>query len=79
MCPNKETVIRTVITFITLLNSILVMCGKNPVPYGETQLYTALSCIISVVSTLWAWWKNNSFTVSARMADEYMQKLKGRG
>ena len=79
MCPNKETVIRTVIMFITLLNSVLVMCNKNPLPYSETQLYAALSGIMSVVSTLWAWWKNNSFTVSARMADEYMKKLKGRG
>ena len=29
MKPNKETIIRTVITFIALLNSVLVMCNKN--------------------------------------------------
>ena len=79
MKPNKETIIRTIITFVALLNSVLVMCNKNPLPYSKTQLYAALSGIMSVLSTLWAWWKNNSFTVSARMADEYMKKLKGRG
>ena len=78
MKPNKETIIRTVITFIALLNSVLVMCNKNPLPYSETQLYAALSGIMSVLSTLWAWWKNNSFTQKAIEADEVLRELKGR-
>lgn len=78
MKPNKETIIRTVITFIALLNSVLVMCNKNPLPYSETQLYAALSGIMSVLSTLWAWWKNNSFTQEAIEADEVLRELKGR-
>lgn len=78
MKPNKETIIRTVITFVALLNSVLVMCGKNPLPYSETQLYAALSGIMSVLSTLWAWWKNNSFTQEAIEADEVLRELKGR-
>ena len=78
MKPNKETIIRTIITFIALLNSVLVMCNKNPLPYSETQLYAALSGIMSVLSTLWAWWKNNSFTQEAIEADEVLRELKGR-
>ena len=78
MKPNKETIIRTVITFIALLNSVLVMCNKNPLPYSETQLYAALSGIMSVLSTLWSWWKNNSFTQEAIEADEVLRELKGR-
>ena len=78
MKPNKETIIRTVITFVALLNSVLVMCNKNPLPYSETQLYAALSGIMSVLSTLWAWWKNNSFTQEAIEADEVLRELKGR-
>ena len=78
MKPNKETIIRTVITFVALLNSVLVMCNKNPLPYSETQLYAALSGIMSVLSTLWSWWKNNSFTQEAIEADEVLRELKGR-
>lgn len=78
MKPNKETIIRTIITFMALLNSVLVMCNKNPLPYSETQLYAALSGIMSVLSTLWSWWKNNSFTQEAIEADELLRELKGR-
>lgn len=78
MKPNKETIIRTIITFVALLNSVLVMCNKNPLPYSETQLYAALSGIMSVLSTLWSWWKNNSFTQEAIEADEVLRELKGR-
>ena len=78
MKPNKETIIRTIITFVALLNSVLVMCNKNPLPYSETQLYAALSGIMSALSTLWSWWKNNSFTQEAIEADEVLRELKGR-
>ena len=78
MKPNKETITRTIITFVALLNSVLVMCNKNPLPYSETQLYAALSGIMSVLSTLWSWWKNNSFTQEAIEADEVLRELKGR-
>lgn len=71
-----ETVIRTVILVVTLINSVLTMFGKNPLPFSEDELYTVLSAAATIAVTVWAWWKNNSFTTEAIKADEYLHKLK---
>lgn len=74
-----ETIIRAIVLFVTLVNTILTMSGKNPLPFAEDKLYTWLSAAATVAATLWAWWKNNSFTSAAITADEYMAELKAQG
>ena len=65
-----------VILVVVIINSIMQMTGKNPLPYSETQVYNAISIIADVAISLWAWWKNNSFTSAAIQADEYMNAIK---
>ena len=76
MSVKPETIIRTVITAIALLNSILVMYGKTPLPFTDEDLYAGLSAFVAVVTTIWSWWKNNSFTKAAIEADEYLSDIK---
>lgn len=76
MKVKKETWIRTIITFIALVNSVLIMLNKNPLPYSEDEMYVGISGIFTVLTTLWSWWKNNSFTAPALLADEYFKDLK---
>lgn len=73
---SKETLIRTIVLVIALLNSVLTMCNVNPLPFSDEQVYEGVSAVISVVATIWAWWKNNSFTKEAIEADEYKKKIK---
>lgn len=74
--PNKETVIRTIILFIALINQILTMTGKNPLPFAEDDLYAFLTGAATIIASVWAWWKNNSFTKNAIEADKYLKSLK---
>lgn len=76
MKVSTETLIRTIVLFITLLNQTLTMLGKNPLPYSETDIYGFLTALVTIGATVWAWWKNNSFTQAALKADELMKELK---
>lgn len=76
MKTKKQTILRTIIMVLVLINSVLIMIGKNPLPYSEDELYTGVSGVLTVITTLWSWWKNNSFTTSALLADEYLKELK---
>lgn len=76
MSVKADTVIRTVILAIALLNQILTVSGANPLPFSEDELYTILSTVATAIIAIWTWWKNNSFTKAAIEADEYMSKLK---
>lgn len=75
---SKETIIRTVILVIALLNQILTAAGKNPLPFSDEEIYTGLTLVFTVGATVWAWWKNNSFTANAIAADEYKEQLNAK-
>jgi SPP1 family holin len=74
---KKETIIRTVILLYALLNQILTMTGHSILPVGEEQLTELVSVGFTVVVSLIAWWKNNSFTAEAIEADKYLEQLRG--
>ncbi len=73
---SVETIIRTIVLAVTLINQVLTMLGKNPLPFAEDELYALLTTAATVAASLWAWWKNNSFTPAAIEADKYLAELK---
>ena len=70
------TIARTVALAVTLLNTILTAAGKNPLPFSDTDVYSAVTAAATVVTAIIAWWKNNSFSKEAIKADEYMNELR---
>ncbi len=76
MTIKTSTIVRTIVLFLTLLNSILTMSGINPLPFSEEEMYEIVSGIATVVVSLWAWWENNSFTKAAIKADEEYERIK---
>lgn len=78
MSVSKSTIIRTVVFAIALLNSVLTMCGLNPLPFSDDEIYEGVSAVVMVVTAIVTWWKNNSFSKAAITADEFLKKLKGQ-
>ena len=76
MKPTVDTIIRTILLAVTIVNQVLTSLGKNPIPFSDGETYGALTTVATVVMTLWAWWKNNSFTQAAIQADAVMKSLK---
>lgn len=77
---KPDTIARTIVAAIALLNSIMLMIGKAPLDLDENTIYIVCSGIATVVTTIWVWWKNNSITKEAIVADDFMHELKaGRG
>lgn len=73
---SKETIVRTIVLAVTILNEILLRAGKNPLPFSDSTVYEAASLIVFIAASIWAWWKNNSFTSAAIKADKYMDELR---
>lgn len=55
---------------------ILKSTGKQPIEIAESDVYSTIEMVVSVAIILLSWWKNNSFTKNAQIADEYLQELK---
>lgn len=73
---NKGTIARTIAVICVLINQFLVIFGKEKLPFTEDEIYQGVSMVLSIIATLWAWWKNNSFTESAITADNLKDALK---
>ena len=71
---TSGTIARTIWLFIALLNQVLLIAGKEILPFAEDEIYEVISLIFTASASIVAWWRNNSFTRKAIMADEIMRK-----
>lgn len=76
MKATGETIARTAVLVLALINQVLTMTGHNPLPFSDEEVYEGVTLLLTIGASLWAWWKNNSFTQPALEADEYMKELK---
>ena len=75
---KTETIIRTVVLVLALINNTLTMTGHSILPVTDEQVSELLSLAFTIGAALWAWWKNNSFTSAAIQADEVLAELKNK-
>lgn len=72
------TIARTMCLVLALINQVLAIFGHDSIPIADDMVYQAVSIVFTVVTAVAAWWKNNSFTKTARVADDTMKQLKGK-
>lgn len=76
---KTETIVRTVILIVALINQALTVAGKSLLPITDDQITEVITLAITIGASLWAWWKNNSFTQPAIKVDEILKDLKREG
>lgn len=74
---KKQTIIRTAVLVVALVNQGLTLAGVNPLPFSSESVENFVAGAFTLGASLWTWWKNNSFTENAVAADEYKKGLKG--
>lgn len=73
---KTETIVRTVILIVALINQGLTVAGKSLLPITDEQITEVITLVITIGASVWAWWKNNSFTKAAIEADEIKDSIK---
>lgn len=74
---TSGTIARTLILLLALTNQALSMLGYKLIPIEDEQINDIVTLGFTIGSSLAAWWKNNSFTKKAILADEYLHDMKG--
>lgn len=72
---KKDTIIRTVILVLALVNQILTSTGHSLIPISDEEITELISLVFTIGASVWAWWKNNSFTKNAIEADNVLKDL----
>lgn len=70
------TITRTIVLILALVNQILSVTGHAVLPIEDAQVEIIVSTVWTMAASLWAWWKNNSFTKAAIAGDETMKVAK---
>ncbi|AYC29635.1 phage holin [Paenisporosarcina cavernae] len=70
---DKGMIIRTTLFAVAMLNQLLVNQGYSPLPFEDESVEYALTSTLTVVTGIWAWWKNNNVTRKARKAAQLSQ------
>ena len=73
---TSGTIVRTLVLVLALVNQILSSTGHSIIPITDDQIDSIVSILFTVVASLIAWWKNNSFTQAAIEADKLKNNLK---
>lgn len=73
---KTDTIVRTVCLVLALVNQLLSNAGHAVLPIADAQVETLVTTVITVCASLWAWWKNNSFTQAALEGDAVKDAIK---
>lgn len=76
LAVTVETKIRTALFFIAWVNQIFAFFGAPTLDLDFAQVYGVVSSIIAFAISIWAWWKNNSFTWPALIGDVAMNSAR---
>lgn len=70
---SSGTITRTVLLILALGNQILTITGHSPIPIADEVVIEFISTGAVIVTSLIAFWKNNSFTQKAIAADKILR------
>lgn len=70
------TIIRSLCLILALVNLTLETMGKKVIPITDDQISELVTLVITIATSLVGFWKNNSFTQEAIIADGIMHELK---
>lgn len=76
---KADTIARTIVLALALINQLLAVAGKEVLPFTNDDIYQVVSLVATFITSGVAWWKNNSFTKAAIEADTYKDELKNTG
>ena len=69
---TSQTWVRTIVLIIALIGQFLVILGRKTEAINIDQWTEYVTYAVTAISSVWAWWKNNSFTQKAQGADNIL-------
>lgn len=69
---SVETWARTIVLLIALAAQFCIISGRSEEEINIEQWQNYVTYALTVIASVWSWWKNNSFTSKAQQADKYL-------
>lgn len=73
---KASTYVSAVVLIFTMVNYVLNIMGKPVININENEIAAWVTAIVGVVGIVYSWYKNQSITHPAQVADDVMKILK---
>ena len=73
---KPSTYVSAVVLIFTMVNYVLNIMGKPVININEKEIAAWVTAIVGVVGIIYSWYKNQSITHPAQVADDIMKILK---
>lgn len=73
---KASTYVSAVVLIFTMVNYVLNIMGKPVININENEIAAWVTAIVGVAGIIYFWYKNQSITKPAQVADDVMQILK---
>ena len=73
---KASTYVSAVVLIFTMVNYVLNIMGKPVININENEIAAWVTAIVGVAGIIYSWYKNQSITRPAQVADDVMQILK---
>lgn len=73
---KPSTYVSAVVLIFTMVNYVLNIMGKPVININENEITAWVTAIVGVVGIVYSWYKNQSITHPAQVADDVMKILK---
>ena len=73
---KASTYVSAVVLIFTMVNYVLNIMGKPVININEYEIAAWVTAIVGVAGIIYSWYKNQSITKPAQVADDVMQILK---
>ena len=73
---KPSTYVSAVVLIFTMVNYVLNIMGKPVININENEISAWVTAIVGVVGIIYSWYKNQSITHPAQVADDVMKILK---
>ena len=73
---KPSTYVSAIVLIFTMVNYVLNIMGKPVININENEIAAWVTAIVGVVGIIYSWYKNQSITHPAQVADDIMKILK---
>ena len=73
---KPSTYVSAVVLIFTMVNYVLNIMGEPVININENEIAAWVTAIVGVVGIIYSWYKNQSITHPAQVADDIMKILK---
>lgn len=73
---KPSTYVSAVVLIFTMVNYVLNIMGKPAININENEIGAWVTAIVGVIGIIYSWYKNQSITHPAQVADDVMNILK---